>query len=310
MAPAAAEPARDPPGITLLAAILVATPLWWWAYVSALSHFTILDPPLTGSRGLALAMQLFFSPGTIVTIALGVGLLRRSEWTRRIARAVFLLALAWAAWVVGTQVVTSRYDANVLLAGVSLVLSAVCLWYLGRAPVREAFGARAAAPAAAAKVEAPPGRAVDHPRALVVAAWIECAFGVVAVLLVAYLYGIFTTKPLLDVGPGIGVQEADDLLRMVMFVALALFAAPLVLATVAAIGIVRGRDTVAMARRYATIACWTAVACALLTAWLVTREGFAFDVLAGRLLFAFAAVSLLWHAWLLWRIAQARPPGR
>ena len=65
-----------------------------------------------------------------------------------------------------------------------------------------------------------------------------------------------------------------------------------------------------MLRRYAVIACWTAAGCALLTAWLVTREGFAFDVLAGRLLFAFAAVSFGWHAWVLWLVAQVRPSGR
>jgi len=46
-----------------------ATPLLQWAYVSALSCFTILEPPLTASRGIALAIQLFFTPGNIVPVA-------------------------------------------------------------------------------------------------------------------------------------------------------------------------------------------------------------------------------------------------
>ena len=67
----ASPPARSP-GVTWLAALLIASPLVQWAYVSALSYLTILEPPLTGSRGIPLAMQLFFAPGNIIAIVLGV----------------------------------------------------------------------------------------------------------------------------------------------------------------------------------------------------------------------------------------------
>jgi len=312
MGPVAAERAKvGGPGITLLAGVLVATPLLQWAYVSALSHFTILEPPLTGSRGLPLALQVFFAPGNILAVALGVGLMLRSEWTRRIARVVFLLALGYLAWVVGAQVATSRYDSNLLLALVSLVLFAVCLWYFGRATVRDAFRPRVDKPSAAVRPMAARRSKeamapVAHSRATTLAACVEIALGVMAATLVVYLHTVFTTQPLLDVGPGIGVSEADDLLRMVGFVALALFLAPHALTTVASFGILGGRDMTAMARRYAIIACWTAIGCVLVTAWLATHEHLAFDARATKLLYGFAGASLAWHAVFLWVLARMR----
>lgn len=299
----ASAPARSR-GVTWLAALLIASPLVQWAYVSALSYLTILEPPFTGSRGLPLAMQLFFAPGNIIAIVLGVGLFFRSEWTRRIARVVCIIAAGLSAWVVGMQFATAHLDSNLLLAGLSLALTLVYAWYLGRDSVRVEFGTRERSKAT---FESIPAKApASYPRLLIVAACVEIMLGLAAGLLVAYLYTGFGARPLLDVGPGIGVTEADELLRKFLTVAFALFLAPHALTTYASIGIVIGRDTTATARRYALIACWTVIGAALITAWLVTREGFAFDPRTPRFLWAFCGVSLAWHACFLYILARYR----
>jgi hypothetical protein len=50
--PLTAQAAARSRGLTLLALFLIASPLVQWAYVSTLSHFTILEPPYTALRGL------------------------------------------------------------------------------------------------------------------------------------------------------------------------------------------------------------------------------------------------------------------
>jgi len=299
----ASPPARSG-GVTLLAALLIASPLLQWAYVSALSHLTILEPPFTGSRGIPLAMQIFFAPGNIIAIVLGVGLVFRSEWTRRVARVVCVIAAGLSAWVVGMQFATARLDSNLLLAGLSLALTLLYVWYFGRDSVRVEFRAREGSKVT---VESAPAKAsAPYPRALIVAACVEIMLGLAAGFLVAYLYTGFGARPLLDVGPGIGVTEADELLRNFLSVAFALFLAPHALTTYASIGIVIRRDTTATARRYALIACWTMIGAALVTAWLATREGFAFDPRTARFVLAFCGVSLTWHACFLYVLARYR----
>jgi len=298
-------------GVTLLAALLIASPLVQWAYVSALSYFTILEPPFTGSRGIPLAMQVFFAPGNVVAVVLGVGLLFRSEWTRRIARVVFVIGLGLSAWYLGLQVATSRLDSNALLAALSLAVSAVCLWYFGLGTVRDEFRPRAtreARQAPTVTVVTPPANGpVAHPRAMIVAACMECMLGLAAAFLLAHLYAAFGTGSLLDVGPGIGVTEVDELLRKFLFVAFAAFLAPHVFTTAASIGLLLGRETTKIARRHAMIACWTVIGAALVAAWLATREGFAFDPRSVKLIYAFCGVSLVWHACFLLILARSRP---
>jgi hypothetical protein len=70
--------------------------------------------------------------------------------------------------------------------------------------------------------------------------------------------------------------------------------------------ILLGRDRTRAARRYATMACWSTIGCALVTWWLATREGFAFDLRGARLLYAFCASALAWHAFSLYAIARYR----
>ena len=303
--------AEQPPlhnrGVTLLASLLIATPLLQWAYVSALSYFTILEPPLTASRGIALAIQLFFTPGNVIPVALGVGLLFRSEWTRRVARGVFVVAVAFSAWLVATQVARAQLDSNALLAMMSLAICGVSLWYFGLKRVREEFRP---AEARGAKAPAPVDRegSIAYSRGLVALACIESILGLAAAFLVAYLYTQLTTRPLLDFGLGIGVTEADDLLRKFLFVAFALLLSPHALTTYAAIGILLGRDTTRVARRYALIACWTVVGAALVAAWLTTREGFVFDARSARYIYVFCGVSLAWHAFFVYTVSRLRAP--
>jgi hypothetical protein len=299
----AAQPRRSR-GVTLFAALLIATPFVQWAYVSALSYFTILEPPFTGSRGIPLAMQLFFAPGNIIGVILGVGLLFRSEWTRRIARVVFLIAVMLTAWYIGLQVATSRLDSNALLGALSLAVTGACLWYFGLGTVRDEFRPREARSATVAA--APLKRPEAYPPSMIVAACAECMLGLVAAILIANLYTGFDTQPLLDVGPGIGVTEADEFLRKILFVAFALFLAPHVFTTAASVGILLGRDTSGIARRQALIACWTVIGAALVAAWLATREGLAFDARSVKLIYAFCGLSLVWHACFLYILARFR----
>ena len=289
-------------GVTLLAAFLIASPLVQWVYISALSQFTILEPPYTTSRGLPLAIQIFFLSAGIVPTCLGVGLLYRSEWARRIACLVFAGIVALAAWPIAMQVATRRFDAGILLALWALALSAGCLWYFARARVRAEFR-----PIEQSKIElqaVPPKSGAPQSPALVVMAWGEIALGLLAVLLLVYLRFGFGARPLLDVGPGIGVTEADELLRTVFFVVFALLLAPHALTTAASVGILLRRDTLRVARRYLVIACRLVVGAALVAAWLGWREGFAFESRSVWTIWAFCAVSLAWHVRFLYVLGR------
>jgi len=290
--PLTAEPAARSRGLTLLAWFLIASPLVRWGYVSTLAHFTILEPPYTALRGLPLALHVFFTAGAILP-ALGVALLYRSEWARRIACVVFGLTLAWTAWLVLVQVVTGRLDSNLPLALGMLALSATCLWYLLRARIRREF--RPIAASGIVLQALPPESAAPRSRPLVVMACGEILLGLLAALLLAWLHFHFGARPLLDVGPGIGVTEADELLRTILFVALALLLAPHALTVAASVGILLHRDTLRAARRYLAIAVRTAIGAALVAAWLGWREGFAFETRVVWTIWAFCAVSVAWH---------------
>lgn len=295
--------------VTLLAAALIFSPLLQWLHLTALSHFTLLEPPFTTSRGIALAMQLFFSPGNILAVALGAGLMRRSEWSRRIVRALSLFAGGIAALQLGVQVATWRFDSNALLAGTTLVFTAVYVWYLGRPRVKQQFQARPQpARPEQAKPEATAAASAKskHSRAMLICACIEILLGIAAVGLLWHLHEMFGAAPLLDVGDGPGVADADGLVKLFVFVCLALLMSPHVLTTLASVGILLGRATTNLVRRYALIACWSAVGCLLFAAWLVERPGFAFDTRSARVLVAFSAFSLVWHLCFLFVVARAQ----
>jgi hypothetical protein len=104
------------------------------------------------------------------------------------------------------------------------------------------------------------------------------------------------------------VADADELVKTFVFVCLALLLSPHVLTTLASIGILLGRATTSLARRYSLVACWSVVGCLLLTAWLAGRSGLAFDARSARMLVAFCVFSLAWHLCFLYALARARPP--
>lgn len=303
-----------PPGkrrVTLLAAVLIVSPLLQWLYLTGLSYFTLLEPPFTTSRGLVLAMQLFFAPGNVLAVALGVGLMRRSEWSRRIARVVFLFAAGVVALQIALQAASWRFDSNTLLAGTTLIFSAAYFWYFGRPHVQQQFRGRPqparpeqAAPAATVALPAQ----TKHPRGVIIGACVEILLGIAAIAVLWRLHDILGATALLDVGAGPGVDDADGLLKTFVFVCLALLLSPHVLTTAASIGILFGRAT-NLAHRHSLIACWSVVGCLLLTAWLVERPGLAFDTPSARILVAFCVVSLVWHVRLLYVLARARRPA-
>lgn len=300
-----ATPAPRGSGVTLLAWLLIASPLVQWAYVSALSQFTILEAPYTTSRGLPLAMQIFFHSAVAIPTCLGVGLLYRSEWARRIACVVFAVMAALSSLSVGTQVALQRMDASILLSLWSLALSAGCLWYFMRSRVRAEFR-----PIEQSRIEVlvvPRPNEAPQSRPLILMAWGEIVLGFLAALLLAYLHFAFGARPLLDFGPGIGVAEADEFLRTILFVAFALLLAPHALTAAASVGMLLGRDTLRPARRYLVAACRLAIGAALVAAWLGWREGFAFEARGVWIVWVFCALSLAWHLRFLYILGHYGP---
>lgn len=298
-------------GVTPLAAVLIVSPLLQWLYLTALSYFTLLEPPFTTSRGLVLAMQLFFAPGNVLAVALGVGLMRRREWSRRISRGVFLFAAGVVALQIAIQAASWQFDSNTLLAGTTLVFSAAYFWYFGRPYVQQQFRRQSqpARPeqAVPATTTAAPAQ-TKHPRAVIIGACVEILLGVAAIAVLWCVHDVLGATSLLDVGAGPGVADADGLLKLFVFVCLALLISPHVLTTAGGIGILLGRAS-NLARRHSLIACWSAVGCLLLTAWLIERPGLAFDTHSAGILVAFCVVSLVWHVRLLYVLARARRPA-
>lgn len=319
--PMAARLSPKPPatgGVTVFAAILVLSPLLQWLYLSALSHFTLLEPPFTRSSGLVLAMQLFFSPGSVLTLVLGVGLLRRSERIRRITRVVSLISLGLAALQVGTQFVAGQFNSNVLLAATTLIMAAAYFWYFGRPGVVQQFQARqrpAGPPQPATRAtDAAPEQAKRSP-ALIACACMEVLLGLAAAALTARLWAVFNEENLLDDAMLSAMPPEHDLLKMFMFVTIALLLSPHLMTAIASIGILLRRATASMARRYSIVACWSVVGCLLITAWLSSRPGLVFAEANARLLFAFCGISLIWHLCFLYvlarpkRVPEAAAPG-
>jgi hypothetical protein len=295
-------------GVTLLALVLIASPLLQWLYLTGLSYFTLLEPPFTTSRGVVLALQLFFDPGNVLAVAIGVGLLRRSQWARRVGLLLFLLGAAAAALQIGTQVAARRFDSSVLLAGSTLVFCAVYLWYFARRGVKQQFQQP---PQAGVEVAVAMPAPKTRSRAVVICAWIEIVLGCLAAALLWHLYGVFGTAPLLNMGEGPSVEDADQIVKLFLFVCLALLMAPHALTAAGSIGIVFGSATTSLVRRYSIIAAWSMIGAMLITAWLVVREGLAFDTRSSDLLFAFCGFSFVWHLFYLYVLASARsaPPA-
>ena len=271
----------------------------------------MLEPPFTQSSGLVLAMQLFFAPGNVLAVVLGVGLMRRSEWMRRIAQVVFLLMLGLAALQVGMQVAAWRFNSNTPLGVTTLIVAAVYFWYFGRPRVKQQFQARrrpaSRQPVAAGVTDAAPGRDTN-PVALTVCACMEILLGLAAVALTVDLWTTFSGEPLLRGTELAAMPPEEDLLKMFLFVTFALLLSPHVLTAAASVGILLRRATADMARRYSLVACWTVIGGLLFTIWLTSHPELSFDVRNARVLGAFCAFSLVWHLCFLYVLARSPPP--
>lgn len=288
--------------------MLILSPLLQWLYLTALSYFTVLEPPFTHSRGLALAMQLFFAPGNIFAVVLGVGLLGRSERIRRISRIVFLITLVLAAVHLAVQIERWRFDSNALLAGTTLIFAATYFWYFGRPGVRRHFQARppgANAPARAAAAAATSPGKTRRSRALIACAGMEILLCVAAGALAVQLWDVFAEPGLLDDSALNDLPAEDGLLRTFMFVAFALLLSPHLPAAVASVGLLFGRLE-GMARRYSYVVCWASIGVLLLAVWLMTKPELSFDVRHALVIGAFSCVSIVWHLAFLYVLARVR----
>lgn len=308
-----ADPARagGTAGVTAFSTVLILSPLIQWLYLTAYFHFAPLEIRLASPGGLPLAMQAFFAPGNVLAVVLGVGLLRRSEWTRRVARFVFLLAIGITAVHLGRQAIDRVFDSTSAQAAISLAFAAVYFWYFGRPGVRAQFAARvgtAGPPEGTAAAVAPPGQAA-HPRALLACAGIEIVLGLVAGALTARLWANYQSRVALERATEFAMSAEEALFNLFIFVAFAALLSPLLLTAIAGAGILLRRATAATARRYSTVACWTAIGCVLLAAWLISRPELGFDAHDAALLVGFGGFSLAWHLWFLRVLARSRPPA-
>jgi hypothetical protein len=299
-----------PNGVTLFATVLILSPLVQWLYLTALSRLAPLAAPFAESSGLALAMQLYFAPGNVLAVVLGVGLARRSESTRRVARFVFLVAVGIAAAYLGMQAVNRTFDSTSLQAATSLVFASVYLWYFGRPHVMAQFQARAAtAPRPQGVAAAAASGKATHPRALVACAGVEILLGLAAAALTTRLWAGFRGVTPLAVEAIAAMPAEQGLLNLFIFVAIALLLSPHLLTALASAGFLLGLATTRMARRYSLAACWAAIGCVLLAAWLISRPELEFDVRNAYLIGAFCSLSLVWHLWFLRILARSRSPS-
>ena len=129
-----------------------------------------------------------------------------------------------------------------------------------------------------------------------------------AVALTVDLWTTFSGEPLLR-GTGLAAMPPEeDLLKMFLFVTFALLLSPHVLTAAASVGILLGRATANMARRYSLVACWTVIGGLLFTIWLTSNPELSFDARNARILGAFCVFSLVWHLWFLYVLARSPPP--
>lgn len=287
---------------TPLAAILIASPFLTWAGLSALSFFTMLEPPLTASRGVALAMQVAFSPTGIAAPLLGIGIVMRSAWARRIGLVAFALGTVASAWVIAVQATSGQLDSNLPVAIAWLVVCAGYFAYFSRPAVREAFDP---APARARAAEPEP---IRYSEAMTVVAWSEVIVGGLVAAVVAYLWIVTSSQPLLDLRPGGQSSEVDELLRPIVFAVLALLLAPHALTTYASAAILFRRNAMQSSKRYAVLTCWTTACAVLVTTWLVTHESLEFDARVALYLYLVCGASLLCQAAFLYALKWFRPP--
>lgn len=305
-----------PRAITPLAALLIASPLLQWALIATLSLFTPFEPPLGTLHGASLALALFLAPGNWIAMALGTGLVLRSEWTRRAALLVFAASVVMDLAVLALRLVRQpALDPDMLLQAIRIVVCAFYFVYLAAPAVRAAFhplpaGTHSGATAAAAPVALPgpelEPEPVHYSDAMKFVARGQLVVGALALAATLYLAFAMTSGELL--ARGTRGLEADAILRPFVFVALAALIAPLALLTYASVGILQNRDRMRMSKRYAIITCWTMAFAAVLVLQLGESGLLNPGGRAARVVLALCAVSIAWQIVYLYTLRWFRSP--
>ena len=139
-----------PIGVTILALLLALNPVVYVALaaLAVFNHGTLvavlhaLSPSGAGPETMHTAMgriqPFYYSAMAILSGALAVGFWRLRNWARIVVLGMIELSLV----LMVTQVrplLTAPTTRSIVLTLVRITVSVLCLWYLFRRPVREAF---------------------------------------------------------------------------------------------------------------------------------------------------------------------------
>ncbi len=299
-------------GVTLLATVLILNPLLQWLFLLVLSTVTILEAPFTHSTGLGMAMQMFFAPGNIIGVLLGIGLLSRSEWARRIALGVFVITLLLDVYFIYLQFASQQFNSSLIVIVAALLFCAFYFWYFTRPAVKAEFKAGTRAqPLASARAMPQAASAVPAPErssmGVIIAACFEALLSLGALALVYYAWTVFIQG---TSHAGVAQQSLSaeqEVLHVFLFCAIALLLLPHALTLWSAIALLfRQPAAPTAARRWSALVCWTSVGCFLLVVWLASMTVLEFDVRNALLLGGFCILSLVWHLCFI-VIARRRP---
>lgn len=137
------EDVRRPRGVVWLAGLLVALAALMLVYGSLLATSHISFTQASWLIGIEAAQRgpLVFVVGAVVYVACAIGLMRVSRWARWLA--ILLIAAGLAQQVPAVSAaVTEFHWVPLVREGFAFMARMVCLYYLFREDVREAFESR------------------------------------------------------------------------------------------------------------------------------------------------------------------------
>jgi multidrug transporter EmrE-like cation transporter len=130
-----------PIGVSLIATLFLLTA----AYLIAVGAAMLLSPGTVSMSagadllgGLEVAGPYMFLLIAVVATAIGVGLLRMSNWARRLAILAALLGMVSLLPAVSSAVLDFRI-ATLVWGGLGVMVRAMIVWYLYQQPIKEAF---------------------------------------------------------------------------------------------------------------------------------------------------------------------------
>jgi hypothetical protein len=131
-----------PRGVTAIAALFMVAGV----YLATIGLVMLIRPGLVSMAagadllgGLEVAGPYMFLLMGAVAGSIGIGLLRLSNWARRIAAVAALAGLVLLVPAVSSSVVDFRIQ-TLAWGGLGIIVRVVIVWYLYQLPVREAFG--------------------------------------------------------------------------------------------------------------------------------------------------------------------------